>query len=76
MYPDEKVFEKINREREKKVYCKNCIWLKNSWCQPFTEKCVHPNNWTDAWKERVRRPPWEINKDNTCKLYKEGPHRT
>jgi len=58
-----------------KVYCKNCIWFNRSWCPPFVEKCKHPNNWIDTWLEKVRRPPWEINKINNCKWFERSPYK-
>jgi len=52
-----------------KVYCKKCTWFRRSWIPPFSEKCLHLENWVDTWLERIRRRPWDINKNNDCKWF-------
>jgi len=59
----------------KRVYCENCIWLRRQWLPPFTEKCVHSNNWIDTWQKKIRGLPWEINKINNCKWFERSPYK-
>lgn len=61
--------------KKKSIFCKNCKWYRNSWFWNYPFKCIVPKNKIiireyDREYE-TREDPWELNKNNDCKLFEE-----